>query len=85
MAANDKSNILYLFDRPAEPVYVPKGEKKVAFDIPADYLVSPNLTFLSRIDIESLNSFSWTLRDRVHRDTYRAAVNCVLVYTILSS
>ncbi|XP_031828652.2 phenoloxidase subunit A3 [Nomia melanderi] len=34
----DKSGILYLFDRPAEPVYVPKGEKKVAFDIPADYL-----------------------------------------------
>lgn len=40
--ANEKSNILYLFDRPAEPVYVPKGEKKVAFDIPAGYLVSPN-------------------------------------------
>lgn len=37
---SDKSGILYLFDRPAEPVYVPKGEKKVAFDIPADYLVN---------------------------------------------
>ncbi|XP_017796958.1 PREDICTED: phenoloxidase 2-like, partial [Habropoda laboriosa] len=36
--AEDKSGILYLFDRPAEPVYVPKGEKKVAFDIPSDYL-----------------------------------------------
>ncbi|XP_078040688.1 phenoloxidase 1-like [Augochlora pura] len=36
--ANDKSGILYLFDRPAEPVYVPKGEKKVAFDIPDNYL-----------------------------------------------
>ncbi|XP_066594189.1 phenoloxidase 1 [Prorops nasuta] len=32
------SDILYLFDRPAEPVYIPKGDKKVAFDIPADYL-----------------------------------------------
>lgn len=31
--------ILYLFDRPTEPVFVPKGEKKVAFDIPASYLV----------------------------------------------
>ncbi|XP_012266497.2 phenoloxidase 1 [Athalia rosae] len=31
------SDILYLFDRPAEPVYVPKGEKKVAFDIPGTY------------------------------------------------
>ncbi|XP_076677764.1 phenoloxidase 1-like [Andrena cerasifolii] len=35
---NDKTGILYLFDRPAEPVYVPKGDKKVAFDIPPDYL-----------------------------------------------
>ncbi|XP_043489078.1 phenoloxidase 1-like [Polistes fuscatus] len=38
MASGDKTGILYLFDRPAEPVYVPKGEKRVAFDIPADYL-----------------------------------------------
>jgi len=37
---NKKSDILYLFDRPAEPVYVPKGENKVAFNVPADYLVS---------------------------------------------
>ncbi|XP_076645352.1 phenoloxidase 2-like [Halictus rubicundus] len=33
-----RSGILCLFDRPAEPVCVPKGEKKVVFDIPADYL-----------------------------------------------
>ncbi|XP_020292379.1 phenoloxidase 2 [Pseudomyrmex gracilis] len=33
-----KSDILYLFDRPAEPVYVPKGENKVAFQVPASYL-----------------------------------------------
>lgn len=38
--STDKSGILYLFDRPSEPVYVPKGEDKVAFDIPAAYLVS---------------------------------------------
>ncbi|XP_012280424.1 phenoloxidase 2 [Orussus abietinus] len=37
MAAQN-SGILYLFDRPAEPVYVPKGDKKVAFDIPSNYL-----------------------------------------------
>ncbi|XP_016922311.1 phenoloxidase 1 [Apis cerana] len=36
--ASDKSGILYLFDRPSEPVYVPKGDNKVAFDIPPDYL-----------------------------------------------
>ncbi|XP_017755476.1 PREDICTED: phenoloxidase 2-like [Eufriesea mexicana] len=34
----DKTGILYLFDRPSEPVYVPKGDNKVAFDIPPDYL-----------------------------------------------
>ncbi|XP_058804268.1 phenoloxidase 1-like [Phymastichus coffea] len=31
-------NLLLLFDRPHEPVYVPKGEQKVSFEIPADYL-----------------------------------------------
>ncbi|KZC12758.1 PREDICTED: phenoloxidase 2-like [Dufourea novaeangliae] len=36
--ANNKTDILYLFDRPCEPAYVPKGEKKVAFNIPSDYL-----------------------------------------------
>ncbi|KAK0078419.1 hypothetical protein PV325_002520 [Microctonus aethiopoides] len=36
--ADVNRGLLYLFDRPAEPVYVPKGENKVAFDIPADYL-----------------------------------------------
>lgn len=38
--ASDKTGILYLFDRPSEPVYVPKGDNKVAFDIPPNYLVS---------------------------------------------
>lgn len=37
---NTDTSLLYLFDRPAEPVYVPKGENKVAFDIPAAYFVS---------------------------------------------
>lgn len=37
--ASDNSSILYLFDRPAEPVYIPKGEQRVAFDIPPNYLV----------------------------------------------
>ncbi|XP_067205595.1 phenoloxidase 1 [Linepithema humile] len=38
MSESKKSDILYLFDRPAEPVYVPKGENKVAFQVPANYL-----------------------------------------------
>lgn len=40
MSGNKKSDILYLFDRPAEPVYVPKGENQVAFQVPNNYLVS---------------------------------------------
>lgn len=35
-----KTDILYLFDRPSEPVVVPKGTKGVGFDIPEDYLVN---------------------------------------------
>lgn len=35
-----KNNILYLFDRPTEPIFMKKGENNVAFDIPSDYLVS---------------------------------------------
>lgn len=33
-----QTDILYLFDRPAEPVVVPKGNS-VGFDIPQEYLV----------------------------------------------
>ncbi|XP_015592859.1 phenoloxidase 1 [Cephus cinctus] len=32
------TDILYLYDRPAEPVFVPRGDNKVAFDVPASYL-----------------------------------------------
>ena len=35
----DKRNLLLLFDRPQEPVFVPKGTNKKAFDVPNDYLV----------------------------------------------
>lgn len=33
-------NLLLMFDRPSEPIYVPKGEGKVSFDVPPNYLVS---------------------------------------------
>ena len=36
-----------MFDRPNEPIYVPKGEEKVAFDIPPDYLVLYKNKFLN--------------------------------------
>jgi len=37
---SDKTNILYLFDRPTEPIFMGKGDGNVSFDLPADYLVS---------------------------------------------
>ncbi|XP_058805148.1 phenoloxidase subunit 1-like [Phymastichus coffea] len=33
-----EKNLLLLFDRPSEPVFVPKGENKVGFEVPASYL-----------------------------------------------
>lgn len=36
----DRSSILYLFDRPKEPLFVAKGENNVSFDVPSEYLVS---------------------------------------------
>ncbi|XP_050439526.1 phenoloxidase 1-like [Adelges cooleyi] len=35
----DKTNILYLFDRPTEPLFIGKGDDNVTFDIPTEYLV----------------------------------------------
>ncbi|KAI7815440.1 phenoloxidase [Rhyzopertha dominica] len=37
MSAN-KKNLLLLFDRPQEPVFVPKGDKKVSFEVPENFL-----------------------------------------------
>lgn len=34
-----KENLLLLFDRPQEPVFVPKGEKKQSFEVPQHFLV----------------------------------------------
>lgn len=36
----DRSNILYLLDRPKEPLFVAKGDDSVSFDVPSEYLVS---------------------------------------------
>jgi len=38
-----QDNILYLFDRPTEPMFIEKGDdpnKLVSFDVPTEYLVS---------------------------------------------
>lgn len=37
---SDKNNILYLFDRPTEPIFIGKGDENVSFDIPPEYWVS---------------------------------------------
>lgn len=37
--SNKKQNLLLLFDRPQEPVFMAKGDKKAVFDVPNDYLV----------------------------------------------
>lgn len=37
---SDKNNILYLFDRPTEPIFIGKGDDNVSFDIPPEYWVS---------------------------------------------
>lgn len=36
----DKSNLLLLFDRPAEPIFLKKGEDNATFDLPESYWVS---------------------------------------------
>lgn len=36
----DKNNILLLFDRPTEPIFVGKGDDQTTFDVPPEYLVS---------------------------------------------
>lgn len=37
MAAN-KHNLLLLFDRPTEPVFLPKGKNNAKFDVPSNLL-----------------------------------------------
>lgn len=44
----DKNNILYLFDRPTEPIFIGKGDENVSFDVPTEYLVSKtHIIFIS--------------------------------------
>lgn len=35
--ANQKKNLLFLFDRPNEPVFMPKGNEKAVFDVPDNF------------------------------------------------
>ncbi|XP_023313615.1 phenoloxidase subunit 1-like [Trichogramma pretiosum] len=38
MSSSTGKDILLLFDRPQEPLFIPKGEERVGFDIPTNYL-----------------------------------------------
>lgn len=42
----DKNNILLLFDRPTEPLFIGKGENNVSFDVPPEYYVSFNVEYV---------------------------------------
>ena len=47
--SNDRQiheNLVTLFDRPQEPVFYPKGTKKLVFDVPQNYLVNLNFIFI---------------------------------------
>ncbi|KAF7284741.1 hypothetical protein GWI33_021611 [Rhynchophorus ferrugineus] len=35
---SNKKDLLLLFDRPKEPIFIPKGDERKAFDVPAEYL-----------------------------------------------
>lgn len=37
--SGNKKNLLLLFDRPQEPVFVPKGKNKASFEVPPSFLV----------------------------------------------
>jgi ethanolamine utilization protein EutQ (cupin superfamily) len=37
--ASVQEQALSMFERPTEPVFIPKGEKNIVFDVPNDYLV----------------------------------------------
>lgn len=55
----DRSNILYLFDRPKEPLFVAKGNDNVSFNVPSEYLVS--IDVFVKTFIHSLNFYKYCL------------------------
>lgn len=36
----NKNDILFLFDRPSEPIFTGKGDDNVSLEVPTEYLVS---------------------------------------------
>lgn len=57
----NKSNLLLLFDRPQEPVFVAKGDKKAVFDVPNNYLADR----YKPIGVELANRFGEDANERI--------------------
>lgn len=56
-----KENLLLLFDRPQEPVFVEKGPKNAVFDVPSEFLTDR----FKDIGIDIQNKFSETAGERI--------------------
>ena len=37
---SDPKDLLYMFYRPVEPIFIGKGDENVTFELPREYLVS---------------------------------------------
>lgn len=56
-----KENLLLLFDRPQEPVFVEKGPKRAVFDVPSAFLTDR----FKDIGVDIQNKFSETAGERI--------------------
>lgn len=56
-----KENLLLLFDRPQEPVFVEKGPKNAVFDVPSEILTDR----FKDIGVDIQNKFSETAGERI--------------------
>lgn len=57
----DKKNLLLLFERPQEPVFMEKGSKNAVFDVPSNFLNDR----YSGIGQELQNRFGETAGERI--------------------
>lgn len=67
MSENNADYLLLMFDRPNEPIYMPKGENKVMFEIPPEYLVSEPDDFLYFFKISLFNNYSQSLNLQIEK------------------
>ncbi|XP_017775911.1 PREDICTED: phenoloxidase 2-like [Nicrophorus vespilloides] len=60
-ATDKKQNLLLLFDRPQEPVFIPKGPKKSSFNVPQSYLADR----YKPIGVELFNRFGEDASEKI--------------------